>query len=106
MPVTMLFSFFQNSKIFAFSSEIKELINEKNKEKDINNKYNCLKDKYKQYQQNFVNAIKIYANTIQEYDNENIAKKPSNPNNANNYINNEEDYLIKPKINKYLTNIS
>ena len=105
MPVTMLFSFFQNSKIFAFSSEIKELINEKNKVKDINNKYNSLKDKYKQYQQNFVNAIKIYTNTIQEYDNANIAKKPSNPNNANNSINNEEDYLIKPKINKYLTNI-
>ena len=69
IPVTMLFSFFQNTKIFSFSTEIKELINEKMKEKDITNKYISLKEKYRQYQQNFVNAIKIFTNSIQEYDN-------------------------------------
>ena len=92
-PITVFFSFFQNAKIFSFSSEIKELISEKMKEKnkDISNKYISLKDKYKQYQQNFVNAIKIYTNIIQEYDN-NINKE-------------QKESLIKPKINEYLTNI-
>jgi hypothetical protein len=92
MPITTFFSFFQNSKIFSFSSEIKELISEKmkDKNKDISNKYIILKDKYKQYQNNFVNAIKIYTNIIQEIDAKNIEKK---------------ELLIKPKINEYLTNI-
>ena len=112
LPVTILFSFFQNSKIFSFSSEIKELLNEKNKEKDItniNNKYNLLREKYKQYQQNFVNAIKIYTNIIQDFDNTTINKKKTNSNNSN--TNNikgggdEEVNLIKPKINQYLTKI-
>ena len=91
-PITTFFSFFQNSKIFSFSSEIKELISEKmkDKNKDISAKYIHLKDKYKQYQNNFVNAIKIYTNIIQEFDEKNIEKKES---------------LIKPKINEYLTNI-
>ena len=91
-PVTLLFSFFQNSKIFSFASEIKELISEKMKDKtkDINNKYINLKDKYKQYQQNFVNAIKIYTNIIQDFDQKNSEKKEN---------------LIKPRINEYLTNI-
>ena len=102
LPVTILFSFFQNSKIFTFSSEIKELTNEKMKEKDISYKFISLKDKYKQYQQNFVNAIKIYTNIIQEYDNEYLQKKI---NNANNINSNEENNLIKGKINIYLTNI-
>ena len=109
IPVTMLFSFFQNAKIFSFSSEIKELVNEKMKEKDITNKYISLKDKYKLYQQNFVNAIKIYTNIIQEYDNNNMMKKNNNSNNSNKSNNNriiiEENNLIKPKINQYLTNI-
>ena len=91
-PVTILFSFFQNSKIFSFASEIKELISEKmkDKNKDINNKYINLKDKYKQYQQNFVNAIKVYTNIIQDFDEKNAGKKEN---------------LIKPRINEYLTNI-
>ena len=91
-PITVFFSFFQNSKIFSFSSEIKELISEKmkDKNKDITNKYINLKEKYKQYQQNFVNAIKIYTNVIQEFDKENGDKK---------------ELLIKPKINEYLNNI-
>jgi hypothetical protein len=93
MPITVLFSFFQNSKVFSFSTEIKELSCEKNKDKEITKKYIILKEKYKQYQQNFVNAIKIYTNKIQEFDN-NI------PNNVNNV-----DLIIKPKINKYLNEI-
>ena len=90
-PITILFSFFQNSKIFSFASEIKELINEKmkDKNKDISNKYSNLKEKYKQYQQNFVNAIKVYTNIIQDCDKKNVEKKD----------------LIKPLINEYLTNI-
>jgi len=99
IPVTMLFSFFQNSKIFSFSTEIKELVNEKMKEKDITNKYISLKEKYRQYQQNFVNAIKIFTNSIQEYDNISKSKHNSNTNI------NEDKNLIKPKINEYLTNI-
>ena len=63
IPMTVLFSFFQDSKIFSFSLAIKELVNEKQKDKEkdnnITNKYLSLKDKYKLYQQNFVNAIKI-----------------------------------------------
>ena len=62
----------------------------KDKNKDITNKYINLKEKYKQYQQNFVNAIKIYTNVIQEFDKENGDKK---------------ELLIKPKINEYLNNI-
>ena len=91
-PITVFFSFFQNSKIFSFSTEIKELIAEKmkDKNKDITNKYINLKEKYKQYQQNFVDAIKIYTNAIQEFDKKNIDKK---------------ELLIKPKINEYLNNI-
>ena len=91
-PVTVLFSFFQNSKIFSFSSEIKELVSEKvkDKSKDIANKYINLKEKYKLYQQNFVNAIKIYTNVIQEFDDKNMDKK---------------ELLIKPRINQYLTEI-
>ena len=96
-PITILFSFFQNSKIFSFSNEIKELVSEKMKEKNnnnnINNKYIILKEKYKQYQQNFVNAIKIYTNIIQDYDNKNNNNSEKNEN------------LIKPRINEYLTNI-
>jgi len=116
IPVTVLFSFFQDSKIFSFSLAIKELVNEKQKEKDKDNnitkKYISLKDKYKLYQQNFVNAIKIYTNSIQEFDNAIINKKNSkNNNNFNNdnVINidniNEANNLIKPRINQYLTNI-
>ena len=108
LPVTILFSFFQNSKIFTFSSKIKELINEKNKEKDIsiiNNKYNLLKDKFKEYQQNFVNEIKIYTNIIQDFDNATINKNKTNSNNNDNKTDIEEINLIKPKINQYLTNI-
>ena len=91
-PITVFFSFFQNSKIFSFSTEIKELISEKmkDKNKDITNKYINLKEKYKQYQQNFVDAIKIYTNAIQEFDKKNNDKK---------------ELLIKPKINEYLNNI-
>ena len=91
-PVTVFFSFFQNAKIFSFSSEIKELISEKmkDKNKDITNKYINLKDKYKQYQQNFVNAIKIYTNIIQEYDKNNSQKNEN---------------LMRPKINEYLNSI-
>jgi hypothetical protein len=111
IPVTVLFSFFQDSKIFSFSLAIKEIVNEKQKEKDkdnnINNKYISLKDKYKLYQQNFVNAIKIYTSSIQEFDNVFINKKNSNSN--DNKINtdniNEVNNLIKPRINQYLTNI-
>ena len=105
MPITILFSFFQNSKIFCFSSEIKDLINEKMKSNELNTKYIALKDKYKQYQLNFVNAIKIYTNIIQEYDNVTISKIKNN-NNSNNGINiNTDEMLIKPKINNYLTNV-
>ena len=91
-PITLLFSFFQNSKIFSFATEIKDLISEKmkDKSKDINVKYINLKDKYKQYQLNFVNAIKIYTNIIQDFDQKNSEKKEN---------------LIKPRINEYLTNI-
>ena len=111
VPVTVLFSFFQDSKIFSFSSAIKEIVNEKQKDKEknnnITNKYISLKDKYKLYQQNFVNAIKIYTNSIQEFDNAIINKKNSNSN--DNIINtdniNEVNNLIKPRINQYLTNI-
>ena len=104
-PVTMLFSFFQNSKIFSFSLEIKDLVNEKMKEKDIINKYTSLKDKYKLYQQNFVNAIKIYTNVIQEYDNNSNNNCNNNKDDENKIIIEEEKNLIKPKINDYLTNI-
>ena len=104
LPITMMFSFFQNSKIFTFSSEIKELVNEKakEKEKDISDKYISLKDKYKQYQQNFVNAIKIYTNAVEEYDNAYLQRKIANSDNINS---NEENNLIKGKINLYLTKI-
>ena len=121
IPVTVLFSFFQDSKIFSFSLAIKELINQKQKEKEkekekdsnITNKYISLKDKYKLYQQNFVNAIKIYTNSIQEFDNTHINKNNSNnsfkPVSNDNMINidntNEANNLIKPKVNQYLTNI-
>ena len=105
MPVTMLFSFFQNSKIFSFSLEIKDLVNEKMKEKNNIDKYISLKEKYKLYQQNFVNAIKIYTNIIQEYDNNNSNNSNNNKNDDNKIITDEEKNLIKPKINEYLTNI-
>ena len=92
-PITVLFSFFQNSKIFSFASEIKELISEKmkDKNKDINAKYINLKEKYKTYQQNFVNAMKIYTNIIQDFDQKNKDEKKEN--------------LLKTRINEYLSNI-
>jgi hypothetical protein len=67
---------------------------EKNKDiSNISNKYLNLKEKYKQYQQNFVSAIKVYTNIIQDCDKKNLEKKEKKEN------------LIKPLINEYLTNI-
>ena len=75
------------------------------KQKDIINKYTSLKDKYKLYQQNFVNAIKIYTNVIQEYDNNAKNNCNNNKDDENKIIIDEEKNLMKPKINDYLTNI-
>ena len=97
-PVTILFQFYQNTKIFTFSSLIEDIKTGKNNQKENNNKekYIFLKEKYRQYQQNFINAIKIYTNTIQNYDNKYLSNEVNDENN---------ELLMKPKLNKFLTEI-